>query len=329
MSGREAVELIRGEKVRYDLVFIDHMMHEMDGIEAARIIRTEIGTEYARNIPIIALTANAIAGSREMFLSSGFNDFISKPIDIKQLDMALNTWVRDKQSKETLEDAERAALEQAEIPEQARPGGEKTGAGDRWLFDHPVAGIDYNEAVNLYGNGAAFMPVLESFAAHTLSLLLEIESSLEDSLSAYAVKVHGLKGACSAICAGEAAALALELETAAKEGNLDFVRSRHKNLDRAVRLLLERLKALLEEGEARLMAGEKEQRPEPDGELLSRLSAAAAGFDSGTVEEVLGELEQYRYERAGELITWLREQAKNFDYDLMRKRLEEILERPR
>ena len=95
-SGRRAIEMIRAEKARYDAIFMDHMMPEMDGIEAARIIHEEIGTEYARNIPIIALTANAVVGTEEMFLSKGFQDFIPKPIDTAKLDAVLRRWVRDK-----------------------------------------------------------------------------------------------------------------------------------------------------------------------------------------------------------------------------------------
>ncbi|MDR0758759.1 MAG: response regulator, partial [Treponema sp.] len=85
LSGAGALELIRKGESRYDLIFMDHMMPEMDGVEATRIIRNEIDTDYARNVPIIALTANVIAGNREMFLENGFSAFISKPIDIKQL----------------------------------------------------------------------------------------------------------------------------------------------------------------------------------------------------------------------------------------------------
>ncbi|MDR3123934.1 MAG: response regulator, partial [Treponema sp.] len=92
LSGQEAVERIRAEEVRYDLVFMDHMMPGMDGIEAARIIRNEIGSDYARQVAMVALTANAISGMKEMFLNCGFTDFISKPIDIYHLDMLLNRW---------------------------------------------------------------------------------------------------------------------------------------------------------------------------------------------------------------------------------------------
>ena len=97
-SGQEAVDAIRGGLVRYDAVFMDHLMPGMDGIEAVRIIREEIGTEYARNVPIIALTANALAGNGEMFLENGFQAFLLKPIDVMQMDRILNIWVKMRKS---------------------------------------------------------------------------------------------------------------------------------------------------------------------------------------------------------------------------------------
>jgi signal transduction histidine kinase/CheY-like chemotaxis protein len=94
-GGREAIDLIREHKVHYNAIFMDHMMPGMDGIEATEIIRKEIGTEYAKNIPIIVLTANAITGNEEMFLELGFDDFLSKPIDILRLDAVIHRWVKD------------------------------------------------------------------------------------------------------------------------------------------------------------------------------------------------------------------------------------------
>ncbi|MDR1376391.1 MAG: response regulator [Synergistaceae bacterium] len=104
LSGREAIGLIRAipdnapASGKYDVIFMDHMMPGMDGVEATRVIRKEIGTEYARTVPIVALTANAIFGSSEMFLQNGFDGFISKPIDIYQLDAILNQWVNKEES---------------------------------------------------------------------------------------------------------------------------------------------------------------------------------------------------------------------------------------
>ncbi|MDR1014327.1 MAG: response regulator [Coriobacteriales bacterium] len=87
--GALAVEAIREGATHYDLVFMDHMMPEMDGVEATRIIRNEIDSDYARQVPIVALTANATTGAAEMFLANGFDAFISKPIDLRSLDDVL------------------------------------------------------------------------------------------------------------------------------------------------------------------------------------------------------------------------------------------------
>jgi CheY-like chemotaxis protein len=100
LSGQEAIEKIIFEEHYYDLVFMDHMMPGMDGIETTKVIRAWEKEQAKRQIPIIALTANALAGNIDIFLSAGFDGFISKPIDIAQIDEALNKWVRDKQSHE-------------------------------------------------------------------------------------------------------------------------------------------------------------------------------------------------------------------------------------
>jgi signal transduction histidine kinase/FixJ family two-component response regulator len=101
-NGKAAVELIRKGEPRYNLVLMDHMMPGMDGIEALRIIRNEIDSDYARTIPVIALTANAIIGNRELFLNKGFQDFLTKPIDIIKLDESINRWVRDKKKEKEM-----------------------------------------------------------------------------------------------------------------------------------------------------------------------------------------------------------------------------------
>jgi len=92
-SGFEAIEAVKANN--YDMVFMDHMMPEMDGIEATKRIR-----ENYRELPIIALTANAVSGTKEMFLSNGFNDFLSKPIDVMELNVILSKWLpKEKQEK--------------------------------------------------------------------------------------------------------------------------------------------------------------------------------------------------------------------------------------
>jgi CheY-like chemotaxis protein len=94
MSGQESVDLIAAGVPVYDAIFMDHMMPGMDGIEAVKAIRG-LGTEYAKNIPIIALTANAVAGNEQMFLDNGFNAFLPKPFNVMSLDSIIQKWVRD------------------------------------------------------------------------------------------------------------------------------------------------------------------------------------------------------------------------------------------
>ena len=89
-SGQEAIELVSNGDVRYDIIFMDHMMPGIDGIEATRVIHEELDSDYARNIPIVALTANVLVGNEEKFINSGFRSFLPKPIDPKRLSETLD-----------------------------------------------------------------------------------------------------------------------------------------------------------------------------------------------------------------------------------------------
>ena len=91
LSGAEAIKLVKQNN--YDMIFMDHMMPEMDGIETTAAIRT-LEEEHFKTMPIIALTANAVSGMREMFIEKGFNDFLAKPIDVSKLDEMLDLWIK-------------------------------------------------------------------------------------------------------------------------------------------------------------------------------------------------------------------------------------------
>jgi CheY-like chemotaxis protein len=93
LSGKEALDRIAFGDPVYTAIFMDHMMPVMDGVEATRAIRA-LGNDYAKNIPIIALTANAVAGNEQMFLDNGFNAFLAKPFNVMNLDAIVQKWVR-------------------------------------------------------------------------------------------------------------------------------------------------------------------------------------------------------------------------------------------
>ncbi|MCL1866915.1 MAG: response regulator, partial [Oscillospiraceae bacterium] len=91
-SGQEALDKIRKGEVTYHAIFMDHMMPGMDGIETTELIRKH-GNNYAKNIPIIALTANAVVGNEQMFLDNGFSAYVTKPINALRLDAVVRKWI--------------------------------------------------------------------------------------------------------------------------------------------------------------------------------------------------------------------------------------------
>ena len=304
VSGPQAIEMIRAENPRYSAVFMDHMMPGMDGVEAARIIREEIGTDYARNIPIIALTANAISGSEEMFLSKGFQAFISKPIDIIKLDAVLRRWVRDK------------ALEQEAGEGQKTSESRYMYAGGVDLLSNGIAikGIDLRRALECFGGDElVFVDVLRSYAINTRSLLSGLREYIaEENMEEYAIVIHGIKGSSYGICAQETGGMAERLEAAAKAGDIDAVRRGHAAFEEAAGDLLDEIdKALYQiDGVAcRPLAAE------PDPALLAELREACEAFNMDRVDDAMARLEAFRYERGRELIDWLREQVNGMVFE--------------
>ncbi|MDR1307669.1 MAG: response regulator [Treponema sp.] len=309
LSGQEAIDRIRKEGVKYDTIFMDHMMPGMDGIEATKIIRGEIGTEYAKTVPIIALTANALAGNEELFLTSGFNGFLAKPIDIFKLDAVLNQWVRDKQTEETLWKAEHEnSFEAAVVPS----GG--------FLDTARLEGMDFKAGLKRYGTEEIYIKVLQSYVTHSPELLDKLRSLTRETLPEYTVTVHGLKGASYGVCADETGKGAEELEHAAKAADYEKVSSKNAAFIEKTETFLEDLRKLLESTAER---GEKKRKAAaPEKALLEKLLDASRRFKPAIMEEVMTELEGCEYESGGELIPWLREQLDNLEYDAIREKLE-------
>jgi CheY-like chemotaxis protein len=203
LNGREAVEMVGAGS--FDLVLMDHMMPEMDGVEATHAIRAMDETRL-NSVPIIALTANAVAGMREMFLENGFNDFISKPIATSKLDAVLKKWIPEGKRRAAPEGAA-ADSAPADPPEAALPD---------------IEGVD--PAVGLArvgGSRAVYMELLEVFrrdAAAGAETLRNVPD--EKSLGRFTTLVHALKSALANIGADGLSRDAARLETAGREADL-------------------------------------------------------------------------------------------------------------
>jgi signal transduction histidine kinase/FixJ family two-component response regulator len=296
-SGRQAIELVREGKNLYDVIFMDHMMPEMDGIEAVRIIREEIGTEYAKTVPIIALTANAIVGNEAMFLESGFQAYLPKPIDVMLLDALLNEWIRDKRGQET--------------PEERREPETETAA------DVFPKGLDVRAGCSRFGGENAYKEILRSYADYTPDLLDKLREVNEENLPEYAITVHGLKGSSYGICADKVGKMAETLEFAAKNGDIETVRAKNGSLLREVESLLSDLRSMQKKESV-------ERRRAPDVSLLRELREHCARYDVAGMEKALSELERYVYESQDELIKWLRKQVDDLEYEKVLERLQDI-----
>ncbi|MDR1935791.1 MAG: response regulator [Candidatus Accumulibacter sp.] len=310
-SGQEAVDLIRKGKPRYSAIFMDHMMPDMDGIEATRLIREEIGTEYAKNVPIIALTANAIVGNEQIFLQHGFQAFLSKPIDIPQLDLALNQWVRDKKLEEERQGGEE---------ETPAPGGTVELAGPRivkqtWRID----GLELEEGLERFGGDReVFLRTLRSYAANTPALLDQVRRPAEEDLPGYTIVIHGIKSSSYGICARQLGERAEELERAAQSGDFEFVGANNGAFVGAAERLIAGLSAMLGKLDAE---NRKPGKDAPDAGVLDRLREACANYDMDGVDKAMVELESYTYEHRPELVVWLRERVDMMDFRQILDRL--------
>ncbi|MDR3333050.1 MAG: response regulator [Synergistaceae bacterium] len=316
-SGRQAIEMVRDEETTYDAIFMDHMMPELDGVETVRIIREEIGSGYARTVPIIALTANAILGNDKMFLENGFQAFLTKPIDVTKLDAVMRKFVRDKQSEETRQKAE-AGLASGDKKN------DMSAALSSILDTARIEGLDISSGLRRFNNSVeVYMRVISSFIKNTPAHLDRLRSVTEDTLPEYAVEVHGVKGSCYGISADAAGKAAEGLEIAAKTGNFEMVSIGNATLIAMVEALISDLKDLRKSAEKTEPPDGRNNQSAPDKDLLLKLLAASRDYDIDIMQTTLDELDRYSYASNGDLIPWLKDRLLNFGYDDIREKLEE------
>jgi CheY-like chemotaxis protein len=321
-GGLEAVGMVRQN--HYELVFMDHMMPGMDGIEAVEAIRAMEG-DYYRKLPIVALTANAVVGMREMFLEKGFNDYLSKPIEIARLDAIMGNWLPLNMQRRGEDGAAGAYGKDPQGESAAEASGRLPGFGAKEPLDgKTVQGIDLRAARERYGSDEAYLEVLRFYAAETAQLLEKLRAVTAETLADYAVTVHGIKGSSNGVCALELGQRAQGLETAAKAGDFDFVAAHNGRFLETAGELLANIRQLLE-GFAPPPDQEKARSEAPDPALIALLLEACKSYDTAEMEKRLAALEERSYDRDGELVEWLRGQADALEYDAIRERLESYM----
>ena len=314
-SGIEAVKFC--DEHRYDIIFMDHMMPGMDGLEATAVIRAGDGPNA--QTPIIALTANAVTGMKEVFIEGGMNDFISKPIDMRELDRVLLTWITPENI--VMDESETQPASEKEYSSQV------LGIADAL----EEMGIHAIEAVDgLDGNEKIYFAVLQTFSRelqNKVGLIGELYESAK--IKDFTTEVHGIKSALANIGARELSLLARNLEIASREGDMGYCEKNVGGFLEALAAMGVALKALLQTFERERST---ENRPAGDfAELrraLENIELLIRDLESEQATEKLEELAVYSYgEEHDALIPQMIAMLETFSYDNVLVVLRDMLDK--
>ena len=284
-SGPEAINILQKKDI--DIVFMDHMMPEMDGVEATGIIRQTQG-EYYQKLPIIALTANVANGAREMFVASGFNDFLAKPIELSALDRALRNYLpREYLQPVTGESGTKEDRSELHIPESIDP-----------------SVLDVGKGMTYMRNEAAYKDILALYAANCdKKTALIDELFTKEDLKNYVIEVHALKSTSLSIGAVKVSELARELEAEGKAGKLSVIKEKTGEMLRLYREAADAAKHYLE------ATGRTEpQQEKVEDKELTEVSAKAL---TGYIEQAMAACADCD----GDALMTIAEEVKAFSFD--------------
>lgn len=296
VSGQEAVTMISVKK--YDLIFMDHMMPEIDGVETTRLIR-RFHPEYD-SVPIIALTANAVEGTKEMFLSEGMDDFVAKPIELRIITSKLKRWLP------------KARIQKIKVkPEEKKQQKSKL----------QIEGLDTEYALGLLGSESLYREVLKDYYQMIEKKVKQIRQMEQDEdWQAYTVEVHALKSASRQIGAIELSGLAADMEAAGNAQDAHKIHSNTEEMLAMYRQLAGVLRPFVQTEEEVINMGAASA--DTVRYLLDSMKNALEELDIDRMEEVSEELSHYEYDvEQSELLGQLCLAVEDLDVD----RCEEVV----
>lgn len=272
MNAREAIEKIARGK--YDLIFMDHMMPDVDGVEATHIIR-RFYTNY-NHVPIIALSANAVDGAEKFFLKEGMDDFVPKPIELSFILSKLRHWLPDEKIEPISPEDVQAAKPQE--------------------FCVEIEGLDTQAAFRLLGSEKLFWEVLKDYylaISKKCARITQLEQ--DEDWKNYTIEVHALKSASKQIGAIELSELAARMEQAGNEENAALIHLYTPKLARQYFALEKVLKPYFQPE-----TSVEEEKPIANAEVLSQcfvlLREAFDDLDMDKMEAVVGQMKKFSYE---------------------------------
>ncbi|MCR5053733.1 MAG: response regulator [Lachnospiraceae bacterium] len=296
-DGFECIEY--SHKNKYDIIFLDHMMPEKDGIETLSDIRRD-PEDKNHETPVICLTANAISGAKEEYMRAGFDDYLTKPINSRKLEDMILQYLPDTliEKNTGTKDSEN---ETEEIPEI--------------LSVLKDTSLNTEKGIENSGGVRSFMPLLQMFYETIDEKQGELNGFLsEENYESYTIKIHALKSSLRLIGATELGEKAQELENAGKTGDTAFIKEKHKAFMDEYVSLKEPLSAIFIDEE------DEEGKTEADAETMKaayeKLYRAAEDMDCDELEDVLKSMERFHIpDKEKELYGKVRDAIRQYDYD--------------
>jgi signal transduction histidine kinase/CheY-like chemotaxis protein/HPt (histidine-containing phosphotransfer) domain-containing protein len=326
-SGIECIGL--AAKKQYDLILMDHMMPNMDGVETLAKLKERIRGFCT---PVIALTANAIAGAKDMYLAYGFQDYLSKPIKSERLEKELLEWIPQEKIKMLAAPEKQSEASGVQAATEISRAAGNTGASERdktltesdtGISDLPETEISYPPEMNLHaaleysGDGMSGVAMnAEIFLENAPEGLTKLAGAFaQQDMKNYGIYVHGIKSNLACIGAETLFARAKELEGEAKAGHTAFVQEHHEAFAADCKAFIRRLAAALGQDKA------EEPTEELNAEQLAeQMISLADEYDAVGVEELADKLAAAAVlDTKKEAVSRLREAAAQLDFDKIKE----------
>ena len=230
MSGQESIDICR-EKV-FDIIFMDHMMSGMDGVEAMKRIRTDVAGLNG-SIPIVALTANAMSSAKQMFLSEGFDGFVSKPVEIEELERVLKQVLPKSAISFVDANGNEASVQEEPVAEEPVPAPELT-PGKDFIAELKKSGIDTEGGLKYcVGDKDFYKSLLIQFATESADKIAAMKKHYTSrDWHNYEILVHALKSTSKMIGIYDLSEKAKSLEMAAKNNEENYILDNHEQMIR-------------------------------------------------------------------------------------------------
>ncbi|MCR5322804.1 MAG: response regulator [Lachnospiraceae bacterium] len=312
-SGDQGLELTKNKK--YDIIFLDHMMPDKDGIETLKELREQKDNPNVDTVAV-CLTANAVSGAKNMYLSAGFDDYLAKPINFKILEEMLIKYIPPEKTSVSYDAEEDEDISEGSISEK---GDDQSSENERRikkeLENIKKSGIiDIDKGIENSGSIRGYLPILKIFYDSIEEKAGEIERYLNDGdLKNYTIKVHALKSSARIIGATEFGEEAQVLENAGKSNDIDYIREHQKGFMNKYRSFKKALSGIFE-------TMKQSDKTVADKQLLDdaykEIYDAADAMDCDRLSEVFKELDAYSIPKndAG-LWKSLKDAASDYDYE--------------